>query len=70
MMQKDEQLSSIKTQLLDIFMSVEAERHQQKAKKAATRYYQARRGIELHREQRRLERHIRGDELAHHSGSP
>ncbi|PAU77334.1 PA3496 family putative envelope integrity protein [Halomonas salipaludis] len=57
-MRNVEQVSSLKTELLDIFMSMEVDEHKQRQKTAAVRYLRARRGIELHREFKRLERDI------------
>ncbi|MFD2191800.1 PA3496 family putative envelope integrity protein [Pistricoccus aurantiacus] len=57
-MRNVEQLSSVKSELLDIFMGLEAIEHQQRRKTAATRHLRARRGIELHKEFKTLERDI------------
>ncbi|GHC28610.1 PA3496 family putative envelope integrity protein [Aidingimonas halophila] len=57
-MRNVEQISSVKSELLDIFMSLEVAEHAQRKKSAASRYLRARRGIELHDEFRRLERDI------------
>lgn len=57
-MRNVEQVSSVKNELLDIFMSMEVAEHQQRQKTAAVRYLRARRGIELHNEFKRLERDI------------
>ncbi|MCK2045936.1 MULTISPECIES: PA3496 family putative envelope integrity protein [Chromohalobacter] len=51
-------LQSLKSELLDIHMSLEMLEHEQRKKNAATRYLRARRGIELHQEFKRLERDI------------
>ncbi|GGX83343.1 hypothetical protein GCM10007160_08210 [Litchfieldella qijiaojingensis] len=57
-MRNVEQVSSVKNELLDIFMSMEELEHKQRQKSAAVRYLRARRGIELHNEFKRLERDI------------
>ncbi len=57
-MRNVEQVSSVKNELLDIFMSMEEVEHKQRQKSAAMRYLRARRGIELHNEFKRLERDI------------
>lgn len=57
-MRNVEQLSSVKSELLDIFMGLEAVEHQQRRKTAAIRHLRARRGIELHEEFKSLERDI------------
>lgn len=64
-MRKGEHVSSVKNELLDIFMSLKESEHKRRKKSAAMRYLRARRGIELHNEFKRLERDIAGldDEL-------
>ncbi|MFP4138807.1 MAG: PA3496 family putative envelope integrity protein [Halomonas sp.] len=57
-MQKSERLTSLKSELLDIFMSMKVQEHEQRTRTAAQRHLRARRGIELHREFRRLSRDI------------
>ncbi|WP_277810340.1 PA3496 family putative envelope integrity protein [Chromohalobacter canadensis] len=57
-MRDAEHLQSLKSELLDIHMSLEMIEHEQRKKHAATRYLRARRGIELHQEFKRLERDI------------
>ncbi|WP_458525114.1 PA3496 family putative envelope integrity protein [Onishia taeanensis] len=57
-MRNVEQVSSVKSELLDIFMSMEVVEHQQRQKSAAVRNLRARRGIELHNEFKRLEQDI------------
>ncbi|QJQ95625.1 MULTISPECIES: PA3496 family putative envelope integrity protein [Halomonadaceae] len=57
-MRNVEQVTSLKSELLDIFMSIQVVEHEQRQKMAATRYLRARRGIELHKEFKRLERDI------------
>ncbi|GEK47198.1 hypothetical protein PRZ61_14305 [Halomonas pacifica] len=53
-----ERLSTLRNELLDIFMSMENDEHQQRQKSAAVRHLRARRGIELHGEFKRLEKEI------------
>ncbi len=57
-MRNAEQLTSVKRELLDIFMSLEVAEHEARKKTAAVRYLRARRGIEMHNEIKRLERDI------------
>lgn len=57
-MRNVEQVSSVKSELLDIFMSMEVVEHQQRRKSAAVRNLRARRGIELHNEFKQLEQDI------------
>ena len=57
-MRNNEQLSSIQRELLDIFMSMEVSEHEARKKNAAVRYLRARRGIEIHNEEKRLEHDI------------
>ncbi|EPC00750.1 hypothetical protein L861_13240 [Litchfieldella anticariensis FP35 = DSM 16096] len=57
-MRNVEQVSSVKNELLDIFMSMKESEHKQRKRSAAVRYLRARRGIELHNEFKRLERDI------------
>ncbi|MHB0775061.1 PA3496 family putative envelope integrity protein [Halomonas sp. WWR20] len=57
-MRNVEQVSTLKNQILDIFMSIEVDAHERRKKTAAQRYLRARRGIELHREFKHLERNI------------
>ena len=57
-MRNVERLSSLKSELLDIFMSMEVVEHQQRSRTAAQRNLRARRGIELHNEFKRLTRDI------------
>lgn len=57
-MHKTEQLTSLKSQLLDIFMSMEVQEHEQRSRTAAQRHLRARRGIELHGEFKQLTRDI------------
>lgn len=57
-MRKAEQLTSVKRELLDIFMAIQVAEHEARRKTAAVRYLRARRGIEMHNEIKRLERDI------------
>ena len=66
-MHKAERMTSLKSELLDIFMSMEVQEHEQRSRTAAQRHLRARRGIELHDEFKRLSRDIAElpeDELA------
>ncbi|MCM2973186.1 MULTISPECIES: PA3496 family putative envelope integrity protein [Larsenimonas] len=58
-MHKGEQLATIKAELLDIYMALEAEQHEKRKQTAEMRYVKARKGIEQHREERRLERDLK-----------
>ncbi|GHE21201.1 PA3496 family putative envelope integrity protein [Halomonas urumqiensis] len=57
-MRNAERLTTLKSELLDIFMSMEVVEHEQRSRSAAQRNLRARRGIELHREFKRLSRDI------------
>ncbi|MEC9484056.1 MAG: hypothetical protein UMU75_12185 [Halomonas sp.] len=57
-MRNAKQLTAVKHELLDIFMSLQVDEHEARKKTAAVRYLRARRGIELHNEFKRLERDI------------
>lgn len=57
-MRNVERLTSLKSELLDIFMSMEVVEHEQRSRTAAQRNLRARRGIELHEEFKRLSRDI------------
>ncbi|MCG6656662.1 hypothetical protein HOP52_02585 [Halomonas campisalis] len=57
-MRNVERLSSVKSELLDIFMSMNVAEHEQRSRSAAQRNLRARRGIELHQEFKQLERDI------------
>ncbi|MGM0701891.1 MAG: PA3496 family putative envelope integrity protein [Pseudomonadota bacterium] len=57
-MRNAERVTSVKSQLLDIYMSMKVAEHEQRSRSAAQRNLRARRGIELHREFKRLERDI------------
>ncbi|OLO02980.1 MULTISPECIES: hypothetical protein [Salinicola] len=53
-----EHLHSLKSEILDIFMTLEVSEHEQRKRKAAVRYLKARRGIEQRREKRQLAEEI------------
>lgn len=57
-MRNVERLTSLKSELLDIFMSMEVNEHERRARSAARRNLRARRGIELHEEIKRLSQHL------------
>ncbi|MCW4150825.1 MULTISPECIES: PA3496 family putative envelope integrity protein [Halomonadaceae] len=57
-MRNVERITSVKSELLDIFMSMEVDEHVQRRRSAAQRNLRARRGIELHREFQALSRDI------------
>ncbi|MBZ9558641.1 MULTISPECIES: hypothetical protein [Modicisalibacter] len=57
-MRNEEQLGAVKSELMDIFMTLEVNEHETRKKTAAVRYLRARRGIEMHREIKQLEREI------------
>ncbi|MFG6176352.1 PA3496 family putative envelope integrity protein [Halomonas sp. THAF12] len=57
-MRNVERLTSVKSELLDIFMSMEVAEHEQRSRTAAQRNLRARRGIELHEEFKRLSQDI------------
>ncbi|RUR31201.1 MULTISPECIES: PA3496 family putative envelope integrity protein [Vreelandella] len=57
-MRNVERITSVKSELLDIFMSMEVDEHAQRQRSAAQRNLRARRGIELHREFQKLYRDI------------
>ncbi len=57
-MRNVERITSVKSELLDIFMSMEVVEHVQRQRSAAQRNLRARRGIELHREFQKLARDI------------
>lgn len=57
-MRKAEQLTSVKRELLDIFMAMQVAEYESNKKTAAIRYLRARRGIEVHNEIKRLEHAI------------
>ncbi|GAB2787429.1 hypothetical protein GCM10027040_11890 [Halomonas shantousis] len=57
-MRNVEQISALKSEILDIFMHMEMDEHEQRKKSAAQRYLRARRGIEKHKEIKHLKRNI------------
>lgn len=57
-MRNVERISSLRSELIDIFMSMEVIEHEQRSRTAAQRNLRARRGIELHNEFKRLTRDI------------
>ncbi len=57
-MRNAEQLTPLKSELLDIFMSLEVAEHEARKKNAAVRCLRARRGIEIRNEAKRLEQNI------------
>ncbi len=57
-MRKVERVTSVKNELLDIYMSLNVAEHEKRSRSAAQRNLRARRGIELHNEFKRLERDI------------
>lgn len=57
-MRNVERISSLKSELLDIFMGMEVMEHEQRSRSAAQRNLRARRGIELHKEFKQLYRDI------------
>ncbi|AYF33473.1 hypothetical protein CUU95_06365 [Vreelandella alkaliphila] len=57
-MRNVERITSVKSELLDIFMSMEVDEHVERQRSAAQRSLRARRGIELHREFQKLSRDI------------
>ncbi|WP_110685691.1 PA3496 family putative envelope integrity protein [Salinicola aestuarinus] len=52
-------LHTLKSEIFDIFMHLEADAHEQRKRRAAVRYLKARRGIERRQETRKL-----SDEIA------
>lgn len=57
-MRNIERITSVKNELLDIFMSLQVDEHALKQRSSAKRSLRARRGIELHREFQKLSRDI------------
>ncbi|WP_110669738.1 PA3496 family putative envelope integrity protein [Salinicola halophilus] len=51
-------LHTLKSEIFDIFMHLEADAHEQRKRHAAIRYLEARRGIERRQESHRLSREI------------
>ena len=66
-MNRVERVTSVKNELLDIFMGINVAEHEKRSRSAAQRNLRARRGIELHNEFKQLEREIAGlvDEEIH-----
>lgn len=57
-MKNIENLHTLKSEILDIFMHLEVDEHEQRKRRAAVRYLKARRGIEQREEIRRLQEDI------------
>ncbi|MGC3874443.1 PA3496 family putative envelope integrity protein [Halomonas sp. GXIMD04776] len=57
-MRNAEQLTPLKSELLDIFLSMEVAEHEARKRNAALRYLRARRGIEIRNEAKRLEQDL------------
>ncbi|MGY4877749.1 PA3496 family putative envelope integrity protein [Vreelandella aquamarina] len=57
-MRNIERVTSVKSELLDIFMSMEVSEHAERRRASAQRSLRARRGIELHREFQQLTQEI------------
>lgn len=57
-MNKVERVTSVKNELLNIFMGINVAEHEKHSRRAAQRNLRARRGIELHREFKQLEQEI------------
>lgn len=53
-----EHLHTLKSEILNIFMTMEVAEHEQRKQKAAVRYLKARRGIEQRQEKRQLAEEI------------
>jgi len=53
-----EHLHTLKSEILDIFMTLEVSEHEQRKRRAAVRYLKARRGIEQRQEKRQLAEEI------------
>lgn len=67
-MRNVERVTSVKSELLDIFMSMSVDEHTQRQRACAKRSLRARRGIELHREFQQLSQQIA--DLPEHDGEP
>lgn len=67
-MRNVERVTSVKSELLDIFMSMEVNEHTQRMRACAQRNLRARRGIELHREFQKLSQEIA--DLPEHDDEP
>ena len=57
-MRNIERVTSVKSELLDIFMSMQVNEHAERQRVSAQRSLRARRGIELHREFQQLTQEI------------
>ncbi|WP_311946352.1 PA3496 family putative envelope integrity protein [Halomonas piscis] len=57
-MRNVERVTSVRAQLLDIFMDMEVDAHETRRRNSARRHLRARRGIEMHQEVRTLARQI------------
>lgn len=57
-MKSVERITSVKSELLDILMSMKVDEHAERQRSAAQRHLRARRGIELHREIQKLSKDI------------
>jgi hypothetical protein len=57
-MRNIERVTSVKSELLDIFMSMQVNEHVERQRVSAQRSLRARRGIELHREFQQLTQEI------------
>ncbi|MGO2132764.1 MAG: PA3496 family putative envelope integrity protein [Halomonas sp.] len=57
-MRNVERLTSLKSELLNIFMDMEVNEHKQRARNAVQRSLRARRGIEFYQETKRLSEHL------------
>lgn len=68
-MRNNPHLDQVRNQILDIFMSLEVEEHEQRKKNEALKQLEARRGIEKHFEKKRLVKELddydMDDELNH-----
>ncbi|KAA0018771.1 hypothetical protein F0A16_09730 [Salinicola corii] len=53
-----EHLHTLKSEILDIFMTLEVSEHERRKRRAAVRYLKARRGIEQRQEKRQLAEEI------------
>ncbi|MAM58952.1 MAG: hypothetical protein CMN25_16685 [Salinicola sp.] len=53
-----EHLHTLKSEILDIFMTLEVNEHERRKRRAAVRYLKARRGIEQRQEKRQLAEEI------------
>ncbi|WP_210397203.1 PA3496 family putative envelope integrity protein [Motiliproteus sediminis] len=58
MMQNDQELNELQTQIFDVFMELSSEDQQAERQAASARSLRARRGIEDHFEKKRLQREL------------